>query len=75
MAHRVNVMIDDEVWQQLKTVPAGERSRLINEAVTMRLLIQRRVRASEKMDRLRKVGRSAKRSAEQQVRIDRNRRK
>ena len=47
MAHRVNVMIDDEVWQQLKTVPAGERSRLINEAVTMRLLIQRRVRASE----------------------------
>lgn len=75
MAHRVNVMINDEVWQQLKTVPAGERSRLINEAVTMRLLIQRRVRASEKMDRLRKVGRSAKRSAEQQVRIDRNRRK
>lgn len=75
MAHRVNVMIDDEVWQQLKTVPTGERSRLINEAVTMRLLIQRRVRASEKMDRLRKVGRSAKRSAEQQVRIDRNRRK
>lgn len=75
MAHRVNVMIDDEVWQQLKTVPAGERSRLINEAVTMRLLIQRRVRASEKMDRLRKVGRSAKRSAEQQVRIDRYRRK
>ncbi len=75
MAHRVNVMIDDEVWQQLKTVPAGERSRLINEAVSTRLLTQRRVRASEKMDRLRKVGRPAKRSAEQQVRIDRNRRK
>jgi hypothetical protein len=75
MAHRVNVMIDDEIWLQLKAVPAGERSRLINEAVSMRLLTQRRMRAAERMDRLRQTGKRAKRSAEQQVRLDRNRRK
>ncbi|MBM4199852.1 MAG: hypothetical protein FJ189_01020 [Gammaproteobacteria bacterium] len=42
MSRRVNVMLDDEVWQQLREVPQGERSRLINEAVQDALLRRRR---------------------------------
>ena len=38
MAHRVNVIFDDAVWQQLEEVPKGERSKLINQAVSETLL-------------------------------------
>lgn len=75
MAHRVNVMIDDEVWEKLKTVAAGERSRLINEALTNELLARRRAHAAAQMDRLRKRGRRAGKPAEQLLRDDRRRRK
>lgn len=34
MTHRINVMLDDEVWEQFKEIPKGERSKLINEAVS-----------------------------------------
>lgn len=40
--HRVNVMLNDEVWEQLNEIPKGERSELINEAVAEAL--QRKLR-------------------------------
>ena len=33
MSKRINVMIDKDTWGFLERVPAGERSRAINEAL------------------------------------------
>lgn len=72
MAHRVNVMVDDAVWEALKSVPAGERSRLINTAVFNEMLTRRRLHAAAQMDQLRKRGRHSGQSAEVLLRADRD---
>jgi hypothetical protein len=41
MAHRVNIMLDDRVWEELQKVPPGERSKLVNEVVSEALLKRR----------------------------------
>jgi hypothetical protein len=53
MSRRINVMIDDDTWTVLEKVPAGERSRTVNEA--LRSWVQRRHRrdAARAMDSLR----------------------
>ena len=33
MSKRINVMIDEDTWSVLGRIPAGERSRAINEAI------------------------------------------
>lgn len=53
MAHRVNVMLDDNIWKELKQVPAGERSRVVNAAILDWLKTRRRTSAAGKMDALR----------------------
>jgi metal-responsive CopG/Arc/MetJ family transcriptional regulator len=50
MSHRVNVIFDDNVWEQLEEIPKGERSKLINEAVSETLLRRKR---QEAFDRIR----------------------
>lgn len=54
MAHRVNVMLDDAVWEVLKRVPRGERSQLVNTAVAEWLRGRKRMEAVRRMDALRK---------------------
>jgi hypothetical protein len=73
MSHRINVILDDEVWRSLSQLPKGERSRLINNAIARELLRQQRRRAMEEMDRLRKTPRLTKETAEELVRRDRER--
>ena len=53
MSHRVNVIVQDDVWALLKRIPAGERSRIVNAA--LREWAQKRCRldAAAEMDRLR----------------------
>lgn len=53
MSYRINVIIEDQVWESLKTVPRGERSKLINQAIAERLLMKRRVEVAKEMDELR----------------------
>lgn len=53
MSVRANVMWDDAVWEELQRIPKGERSRLVNEAVSRTLELHRRERAMKEMDRLR----------------------
>ena len=53
MRRRINVMIDDEVWQVLAKAPRGERSRIINSALVQWFGRKRRNRASRKLDELR----------------------
>ncbi|MGH8507497.1 MAG: hypothetical protein ACREVH_02085 [Gammaproteobacteria bacterium] len=53
MAHRVNIMLEDGLWKNLKQVPAGERSRVVNEAIADWLKARRRAGVARKMDALR----------------------
>ena len=53
MSKRINVMIDDDTWGFLGRVPAGERSRAINEALRAWVTRRRRADAIREMDALR----------------------
>ncbi len=73
MSHRVNIMLDNEVWQAMQALPRGERSRLINRAIKAYMLQQRRKNAAEAeaMDALRESTRPLSGSTEQWDREDR----
>lgn len=49
MSKRINVMIDDDTWEFLARVPAGERSRAINEALRAWVTGRRRQDAIREM--------------------------
>ena len=53
MAHRLNIMLDDTVWESLQQLPKGARSRYISQAVEERLRRERRQSAAAEMDALR----------------------
>jgi hypothetical protein len=53
MSKRINVMIDDDAWGFLSRVPAGERSRAINEALRAWVTRRRRNDAVREMETLR----------------------
>ncbi|MEA2080767.1 MAG: hypothetical protein U9P00_13120 [Pseudomonadota bacterium] len=53
MAHRLNIMLDDVVWESLQRLPKGARSRYISEAVAERLRREQRQKAAKEMDALR----------------------
>lgn len=76
MACKVNLVLDDEVKAELdRLVPAGQRSRFANEALSAHLLARRRRRAMAALDRLR--ARMSPVSTEEIVRLlreDRSRR-
>jgi hypothetical protein len=71
MAHRVNVILNDEVWEELQAIPQGERSRLINESLSERLKQKKRERLLEEMQA---TARSAKPSGEDAVTLLRRQR-
>jgi hypothetical protein len=54
MAHRVNVMLDDRVWEELQKIPPGERSKLVNEVVSEALLKRRQREAWAAIETVRK---------------------
>lgn len=53
MSKRINVMIDEDTWRFLGRVPAGERSRAVNEALRSWVARRRRKDAVREMDNLR----------------------
>jgi hypothetical protein len=53
MSKRINVMIDEDTWGFLERVPAGERSRAINEALRGWVTRRRRTDAVREMEALR----------------------
>jgi metal-responsive CopG/Arc/MetJ family transcriptional regulator len=72
MSHRINVMLDDEVWESLSQLPKGERSRFINQALQETLLRQRREEAFARIEELRKQMEPLGMSAEEWIRRDRD---
>ena len=53
MSHRINIIVNDDVWGFLKEIPQGERSRTINQALREWACRRRRLDAAAEMDRLR----------------------
>jgi hypothetical protein len=72
MSHRINVMLDDEVWESLSQLPKGERSRVINQALQETLLRQRREEAFARIEELRKQMEPLGMNAEEWIRRDRD---
>lgn len=52
MPHRVNVMLEDDVWKILQKIPRGERSKMINLAVLSTIRSRQRKEACKRMDAL-----------------------
>jgi len=55
MSRRINIMIDEDTWAFLAKVPAGERSRTMNDALRAWVTQKRRKDAVREMDALRTV--------------------
>lgn len=55
MAHRVNMVLDDDVWQCLQAIPGGERSRFINKVLSLELLRRQQREAWDGIQDLRRV--------------------
>jgi len=53
MGQRVNIILEDRIWQTLKQVPLGERSRVVNAAIAEWFKLRKRADAARKMDALR----------------------
>ncbi|MCI0421920.1 MAG: hypothetical protein L0312_22285 [Acidobacteria bacterium] len=71
MSHRINVLIEDQLWEDLRQIPRGERSRLINESLAERLKQKKRERLLEEMQA---TARSAKPAGGDAVTLLRRRR-
>ena len=54
MTHRINIVVQDDIWGLLQRVPQGERSRTIDLALREWAQKRRRLDAAAEMDRLRK---------------------
>jgi len=72
VAHRMNLILDDDVWAQLEEVPEGERSRLINQAVSESLVRYRRLRAIAALAALRQSMPKLPGTKDQWIREDRD---
>jgi hypothetical protein len=53
MSRRINIMIDDDTWRILGKIPAGARSRTVNEALRSWVQRRRRMDAAHELDTLR----------------------
>ena len=53
MGKRINIMIDEDTWRILGRIPAGARSRAVNEALRAWVVRRRRNDAVHELDALR----------------------
>jgi predicted CopG family antitoxin len=53
MGKRINIMIDDDTWRMLGKIPAGARSRAVNDALRAWVVRRRRNDAVRELDELR----------------------
>jgi len=72
MAHRVNFMLDDMIWDALQEIPKGERSKMVNHAVGNELLAYRRKKAAIAMDQIRAKMNPVDGASETWIRQDRD---
>ena len=53
MSRRINIMVEDNVWENLREIAKGERSKFINDAIRERFLKLQREKAIEAVDEIR----------------------
>ena len=53
MTHRINVVVEDDIWRLLQRIPPSDRNRTINLALREWAHKHRRLDAVAEMDRLR----------------------
>ena len=71
MSHRINVILDDQVWKEFQQLPKGERSSLINQTLGEILLKRRRQQALARILERAKTKERRPGTAEEWVREDR----
>jgi hypothetical protein len=54
MSHRVNILLEDELWRVFQAIPKGERSRVINRALAAWVKTSKRDSAARRMDEIRR---------------------
>ena len=50
---RVNIVLDDDVWQRFQAIPGGERSRFINDVLAVELVRRQQRKACAAMQAMR----------------------
>ena len=68
MSHRINTIVNDDIWGFLKEIPQGERSRTMNRALREWSRRRRRLDAAAEMDRLRNEAAAASITSDEIVR-------
>lgn len=72
MPHRINIVLDDVVWAQLREIPQGERSKTINESLAETLARRRRIEAFARIREKSKTQEPLEMTAEEWTRQDRD---
>lgn len=74
MSHRVNIILEDDTWESLMSVPKGERSDTVNQALRQWLRTKLRQEALQRLLATRNQLPVVAGSAEKWVRDDRDNR-
>ena len=72
MAHRVNIVLEDDVWERFQAIPGGERSRFINQILSLELLKRQQREAWAGIQDLRRVLPASEGHSEDWVREERD---
>lgn len=72
MSHRINVVNQDSVWEELQSIPIGERSRIINLSFEHYLDSRKRLELIQEIDDLRATLAPVSGSAEAWIREGRD---
>lgn len=72
MSHRVNILLEDSVWTALHSLPKGERSRAVNQALARWFALQHRRNATERLKQRRNSLQPLPGTSEEWVRQDRD---
>lgn len=72
MPHRTNLILSDDAWEMLQTVPKGRRSEAVSQAVVTNLSLRQRREAIARMDARRSRKKPLPGSSEQWIREDRD---
>lgn len=72
MTHRIQITLDDSIWEILQTIPEDERSELIKQAVSDQLTRLRRQQAMKDINVLRSRLKPLPGCAEEWIREERD---
>lgn len=72
MGHRVNILLEDEVWTALSRLPRGERSRAVNKALARWFVLQERHSAADRLKQRRASLQPLPGASEEWIRQDRD---